>query len=76
MRLMLDLYDVNRSEAPDELAEWLPGDEHEALRLVLLEDRSYSEAAGALDVTEGEVQARLLRAHRRLRVMPDAAVLD
>lgn len=63
---MFDLYNFDRSETPNDLAGWLPGEESEAVRLVLLEGRSYSEAAGTLAVTEGEVQARLLRAHRRL----------
>ena len=62
---MLDLYSFDPADQTDTV-EWLPGDEREALRLILLEDRSYCEAAGALDVSEGEVQTRLLRAHRWL----------
>jgi DNA-directed RNA polymerase specialized sigma24 family protein len=70
---MLDLYELD--EMPISASERLSGEEREALRLIYSEDRSYSEAADALDVSEGEVQTRLLRAHRRL-VPHDVPLLD
>jgi len=47
----------------------LPPDQREVLLLVALEDMSYSEAAGALEVPIGTVMSRLARAREKLRAM-------
>ena len=47
----------------------LPPDQREVLLLVALEDMSYSEAAGALEIPIGTVMSRLARAREKLRAM-------
>jgi len=47
----------------------LPPDQREVLLLVALEDMSYSEAAGALEIPIGTVMSRLARAREKLRDM-------
>ncbi len=47
----------------------LPPDQREVLLLVALEDMSYAEAAGALEIPIGTVMSRLARAREKLRAM-------
>jgi RNA polymerase sigma-70 factor (ECF subfamily) len=47
----------------------LPPDQREVLLLVVLEDMSYDEAAGALGIPIGTVMSRLARAREKLRAM-------
>lgn len=47
----------------------LPGDQREALLLVVVEGASYSEAAAILDIPEGTLMSRLGRARTALRSM-------
>jgi RNA polymerase sigma-70 factor (ECF subfamily) len=47
----------------------LPPDQREVLLLVALEDMSYAEAAGTLEIPIGTVMSRLARAREKLRVM-------
>lgn len=47
----------------------LPPEQREVLLLVVLEDMSYDEAAGTLDIPIGTVMSRLARAREKLRAM-------
>ena len=47
----------------------LPPDQREVLLLGALEDMSYAEAAGALEIPIGTVMSRLARAREKLRAM-------
>jgi len=73
---MLELLEFKPAAAPYDYSSLIPGAERQVLRLVLLEDKTYGEAARLLDVSEGEIQTRLLRARRRLGAAEDASAVD
>lgn len=54
------------ADGADELLEALPADQREAVRLRVLEDREYSDIAGALGTTPGAARVRV---HRGLRAL-------
>ena len=76
MAPMLELLDFEPAAAPYDYSSLLPGAERQALRLVLLEDRTYREVASLLDVSEGEIQTRLLRARQCLRAADETSTID
>jgi DNA-directed RNA polymerase specialized sigma24 family protein len=73
---MLELLEFEPAAAPYDYSGLIPGAERQVLRLVLFEDKSYREAACALDISEGEIQTRLLRARKRLGAADDSVAVD